>query len=72
VNPQEPTIASPAVNVPPPEETRPKEPITTSLAVATPSSGQVFFYYQIIFILFYAALLTCLPSGPELLGIARV
>jgi hypothetical protein len=36
VNPQELAIASPAVNVYPPEGMRPQEPITTSSAVATP------------------------------------
>jgi hypothetical protein len=35
VKPQESTFASPAVNVPPPEGTRPQEPITTSSAIAT-------------------------------------
>jgi hypothetical protein len=71
VNPQEPTIASPAVNAPPPEGTCPQELITTSSAVATPPRIGMF-YYQIIFVLFDAALLTCLPSGPEPLGIARI
>jgi hypothetical protein len=33
VNPQEPTFASPAVNIPPPEGTRLQEPITSSSAV---------------------------------------
>jgi hypothetical protein len=65
VNPQELTFASPAVNVPPPKGTRLQEPITYSSAVTTSLPGQVCFTPQIIFILFYAALLTCLPSGPE-------
>jgi hypothetical protein len=71
VNPQEPTVASPAINVPPPEGTHPQEPITTSSVVATPPRTGMF-YHQIIFVLFYAALLTCLPSGHEPLGIACI
>jgi hypothetical protein len=72
VNPQEPTFTSPAVNVPPPEGTRLQEPIASSSAVATYLPGQVCFTPQIIFVLFCAALLTCLPSGPEPLRTACV
>jgi hypothetical protein len=71
VNPQELTIASPAVNIPSPEGMHPREPITTSSAIATPPKTGMF-YHQIIFILFCAALLTCLPSGLEPLRIACV
>jgi hypothetical protein len=71
MRPQEPTIASPAITVPPPEKTRPQEPVIASSAVATPPRTGIF-YHQIIFVLFCAALLTCLPSGPEPLGIACV
>jgi hypothetical protein len=71
MRPQEPTIASPTVTVLPPEKTRPQEPIIASSVVATPPRTGMF-YHQIIFVLFCVALLTCLTSGPEPLGIARV
>jgi hypothetical protein len=70
VNPQEPTFASPMDNVPPPEGMHLQEPIASSSAVAT--SGQVCFTPQIILVLFCAALLTCLPSGPEPLRTACI
>jgi hypothetical protein len=62
VIPPDPTFASPAVNVPPPDRTHLQEPTTSSSAVATSLPGQVCFTSQVTSAPFYIALLTRLFS----------
>jgi hypothetical protein len=82
---QEPIATSSAVT-PPFESVGPQEPIIASPTVIAPPSGADhyfiscryppsrigMFYHQIAYILAYAALLTCLLSGPEPLGVACI
>jgi hypothetical protein len=72
VSTQEPIIASSAVIALPPERARPQEPIISSSAVVTPPPEQVCFITKLFTYFPCAALLSCLLSGPEPLGVACI
>jgi hypothetical protein len=70
VSPQELIVTSSAVIAPPPERARPQEPIITLSAVVTPPPEQVCFITKLFTSFPCAALILCLLSGPEPLGVA--
>jgi hypothetical protein len=70
VSPEEPIITPPAVTAPPPERTHPQEHYFIDCCYSSSRTGM--FYHQTVFILPCAALLTCLLSGPEPLGVACI
>jgi hypothetical protein len=72
VSPQEPIITSPAIIAPLLERALPQELIITSSAVITPPPEQVCFITRPFTFFSRAAVLSCLLSGPEPLGVACI